>query len=222
MQYYVLFTQTVKQDKLKEALEKAFPADRGTVLLPRMQWWRRGRNKIELKTLYPGYVFIKTDMNVTELHGFIRAHRMDIQTFIRELGLYEKRARGEDADNEVEFKINDLTEIETHFLNQMLDENGIMMMSEGYGKKGNYTVMNGPLKAFEDRIVDVDNHNRMAYLDFTFRGHIAKAGMHLLPRKHWFPRDDDETETLEDGTEVDLGELKRMMEGQPVNSMPGS
>ena len=39
--YSVFFTQTVKQERLKIALEKAFPKDRGMVFLPSMEW--RGR-----------------------------------------------------------------------------------------------------------------------------------------------------------------------------------
>lgn len=214
--YCVLYTQTAKQERLKIALEKAFPKDRGMVFLPSMEWWRRGRNEIELKCLFPGYVFIRSDMSMCEMHEFVRVHRSDVCTFIRELGMYEKRASGENIldDGGEEYELKDLTEEETKFLDYMLDESGIIRMSSGYRENGRYVVMEGPLKAYEERIADVDKHNRMAYLDFKAIGRVAKAGMQLVPKRHWFPDDKAAPMMLGDGTEVDLRKLsKRMMGG---------
>lgn len=214
--YCVLFTQTAKQEQLKIALEKAFPKDRGIVFLPSMEWWRRGRNDIELKRLFPGYVFIRSNMGTCEMHAFIRSHRFDVCTFIKELGTYETRACGENIldDGEDEYELKSLTEEESEFLNCMLDESGIIRMSFGYSENNRYVVMEGPLKPYEERIVKVDKHNRMAYLDFKTIGRVAKAGMQLMPKRHWFPDDIEAPMVLGDGTEVDLWKLsKRMMGG---------
>lgn len=215
--YCVLFTQTGKQEQLKTALQRSFPEDRGTVFLPGMECWRRDKNRIEVKPLFPGYVFVRSDMGMGELHEFVRAHRTDVRTFIRELALSERIASGEDAlreggDDEDEYELKDLTEEETEFLDLMLDGEGILKMSVGYCEKGKYVIMEGPLKGFEGRIVDVDRHNRKAFLDFGFRGCVAKAGLELRPKRSFFPDDKDAPAMLEDGTEVDLLELgKRMM-----------
>lgn len=214
--YCVLFTQAAKQEKLKIALGNAFPKDRGMVFIPSMEWWRRGKNEMQLKRLFPGYVFIRSDMGVCEMHEFIRAHRSDVCTFIKELGMYEKRVFGENIldDNGDDYELKDLTEEETRFLNCMLDESGIIRMSSGYRENDRYVVMEGPLKTYEERIADVDKHNRMAYLNFKAIGHVAKVGMQLMPKRHWFPDDKTVPMLLGDGTEVDLRKLsKRMMGG---------
>ena len=104
-----------------------------------------------------------------------------------------------------------LTEEETRFLDLMLNEKGIVEMSEGYREKGKYIVEKGPLKAFEKQIVDVDMHNRMAYLDFQFKGRVTKAGMEIRPKRYWFPDDKDAPVLLDDGTEVNLQELRKRM-----------
>ena len=86
-------------------------------------------------------------------------------------------------------------------------------MSSGYecvdkGKK-TYVVMEGPLKAYEDRIVAVDKHNRKAFLEFEFNGRRAQAGFNCMPKAHWFPEEDSQVVKLSDNTEVDLTELMR-------------
>lgn len=213
--YSVLFTQVAKQEKLKLVLEKAFPKDRGKVFLPGMEWWRRGKNVKEVRPLFPGYVFIRSNMSMREMHAFVSQHRADVQTFVKELRLREKIASGENYSEteESEYRLRDLTEEETKFLDLMLNEDGIVEMSEGYCDEGKYVVMKGPLKGFEERIKDVDRHNRMAYLDFTFKGRVTKVGMEILPKSHWNSGDEKSSALLEDGTEIDLWELrKKMME----------
>lgn len=213
--YSVLFTQTTQQERLKTIIETVFPTERGKVFIPCMEWWRRGKNEKEIRPLFPGYVFILSDMRMKEIHELLKKHRPDIGTFVRELGLSERNASGDPLEEEDgEYELTDLTKEETDFLNQMLNEEGIMEMSEGYSDKGKYFVQKGPLKAYEDLIVDVDRHNKMAYLNFSFRGRVTKAGMELFAKSHYFPKEKDVPMVLPDGSEIDLKELgKRMMGG---------
>ncbi len=212
LHYCVLFTQAAKEEKLRLILEKEFPKDRGIVLLPAMEWWKRGGNKKEVRPLFPGYVFIHSDMSVREIHEFVRAHQAYLGAFVKELGLSERKASGAGFYGEREDGYAaDLTEEETRFLDLMLNEKGIVEMSEGYREKGKYIVEKGPLKAFEKQIVDVDMHNRMAYLDFQFKGRVTKAGMEIRPKRYWFPDDKDAPVLLDDGTEVNLQELRKRM-----------
>ena len=83
-------------------------------------------------------------------------------------------------------------------------------MSAGYddGNK-KYVVMEGSLKAFQDKIIDVDKHGRKAFLTFNINGSQAQAGFECKPKSHWFPKEDSNIVKLEDGTEVDLKELTR-------------
>lgn len=173
---------------------------------------------MERRHLFPGYVFIRSDMCAREVHDFVLAHRRDVWTFIRELGIYERKAAGQAAAGsggpygEEAYEVRDLTGEEEAYLDRMLDGEGVIRMSAGYCEGGKYVVMEGPLKAYEGRIADVDRHNRMAYLDFRAMGRVAKAGMELKPKRHWFPGETG-TAVLLDGTEVDVRELKKRMMG---------
>ena len=172
-----------------------------------------------MKPLFPGYVFIRTDMGICELHEFVRAHRTDVMTFVRELALRERMVSGEQTlreggVDEDKYELKDLTEEETEFLDLMLDDEGILRMSVGYIEKSSYFIMEGPLKAFKGQIVKVDRHNRRAFLDFGFRGSVIKAGLELRPKRSFFPDDKDAPAMLDDGTEVDLLELRKRMMGR--------
>lgn len=235
--YSVLYTQVLKQEKLRDILKMAMPEGRGCVFYPSMEVYRRGSGggRTEIIPMFPGYIFIRSDMGEKELHHLIGSCRGKLSTFIRELSLSEKRAAeispfedsGEEANDCI---LSDLGEDEAAFMDFLLDagntdgkadgeagkENppmeGLLRMSYGYREGGNnYKVMEGPLRAYESRIQDVNVRDRKAYLDFAVQGRIVKAGFEIKPKRFWFPEDKDAPEVLSDGTEVDLVELIRAM-----------
>lgn len=249
--YCVLYTQVLKQERLRDVLKMRLPEDRGTVFYPCMEVYRRGAagGRNEIVPIFPGYIFIRSDMGAEELHRFIGSHRGELGTFIREIGLRERKAAGElpFGDGETgtnNYALSDLREEEAAFMDFLLgadiagkeaDRNaggtfreqtkdseeagkrapvveGLLRMSYGYktGEK-KYKVMEGPLRAYESHIRDVNVRDRKAYLDFEIQGCIVKAGFELKPKRFWFPEDRDAPEVLSDGTEVDLNELVRAM-----------
>lgn len=245
--YCVLYTQVLKQEKLRDVLKMRLPEDRGTVFYPCMEVYRRGAagKRNEIVPIFPGYIFIRSDMGAEELHRFIGSHRGELGTFIREISRSERKAAdelpfrdGETGTNN--YTLSDLREEEAAFMDFLLgaddaDRNaggtfreqaqgseeagkrapaveGLLRMSYGY-KEGEkkYKVMEGPLRAYESHIRDVNVRDRKAYLDFEIQGCVVKAGFELKPKKLWFPGDKDAPEVLSDGTEVDLNELIRSM-----------
>ncbi len=212
--YSVLFTRTEQQTKALHILSEAFPAGRGRVFLPMREYYRRDRKENDTKPLFPGYLFVYSDMDRQELHEFLAGQREKIPSFLRELGLGRKELSGE-PDWENENAVADLTDDECRFLDLMLDEKGIQRLSAGYRENsGNIVVMEGPLREFAQKIVRVDRHERLAYLNLRFREFDVMAGLEIKPKKHYFPDDENAPAVLSDGTEVDIQELKkRMTEG---------
>lgn len=212
--YSVLFTRTEKQSEMQKALSDAFPKNRGKVFLPMREYYRRDRKETDIKPLFPGYLFVYSDMDRRELHRFLLAHRAKVDSFLKELG---RTAEGlpESAGVSQEDTTADLTEAESDFLDMVLDEDGIQRMSAGYRESnGQLAVMEGPLVEYAGQIVKVDRHERLAYLNLKFRDIDIVAGLEVRPKRHYFPNGEDAPVVLGDGTEVDLIELKkRMMEG---------
>ena len=232
MNYCVLYTHVLKQERLKKILKRDMPEGRGTVFYPCVETYRRDRGgEIEIRALFPGYVFIRSDMKTTELHEFVRSHSREMQSYIRELR-FSEALLSDDPYYEEDYMVSDLTEKETEFMDFLLgadgaddtdsgsrdsqkDEaapEGLLKMSFGYkeGKK-KYRVMKGPLKAYEQHIRDVSVRDRRAWLDFEIKGRVVSAGFEVKPKKFWFPDDVETPEVLADGTELDIKELVRSM-----------
>ena len=131
--YCVLYTNVLKQAEVRSALKKALSGNRGTVFYPCMECFRRDAGgKVTIQPIFPGYIFIRSDMEGTELHKFIRDNRGGIMTFVRELKLSQRMESGEDvfADgdlfhskdvDDVEYGLSDLTEEEAEFMDFLLD-----------------------------------------------------------------------------------------------------
>lgn len=258
--YCVLYTQALKQWEVTTVLKKALPEGKGTVFYPCAELWRHDRKETEIRPLFPGYIFIRSNMEPEELHHFIRDHRRDVVSFIKELRISEEKISGgndagkTDTTDEYKYILMDLKEDETEFLDFLLTcgkddvnhetcgdtecqsggyengrcndnvgegaaakpklpEEGVLRMSYGYREGGKYVVMKGPLKTYENRITDVNVHDRKAYLDITVNGHAVRAGFEVKPKRYWFPDDTDAPMVLHDGTEVNLEKLRNMMMG---------
>lgn len=95
--YCILFTQTLKQWEVTEAIQKALPEGKGEVFYPVVELWWRGSQTTRYRAMFPGYVFIRSELGTTELHELIRQHRRDILSFVKELHVNEKRMNGENV-----------------------------------------------------------------------------------------------------------------------------
>lgn len=93
---------------------------------PCIELWRHDRKATEIRALFPGYLFIRSDMEPEELHHFIGEHRKDVSSFIKELRISEKKISGSDAAeqadeaNEYQYIRMDLKEDEKAFLDFLL------------------------------------------------------------------------------------------------------
>lgn len=213
--YCIIYIQDTESQKLINVLERYIPKERGEVFYPRMEYYRRGEKAIKIKPIFHGYVFLYTDLNMKEVHELIAEHRKDINAGTRELLLSEYRGTDEEflsneSEEDMILELSDVDEKEGEFLDYLRQGDGLLVMSSGYQEgKNKYVVMEGPLKAYESKIKDVDKHNRKAFLEFEINGRRAQAGFNCLPKAHYFPDKDSEIVTLQDGTEVDLNDLKK-------------
>jgi len=253
--YYIVYTTSDQMSRVKEVLKTALSPNGGTAFFPCMESYRRGKEELAIVPLFPGYVFIYTDLSVKEIHDLILQKRRENLITIKELGLRDRLSEmnelipGSD-DIADDYVVGGLTEEEEQFMDFLLgvdagtnkdltetaEENaasdsditnasdgmnadeergeGLLRMSYGYREGKRYIVMQGPLKAYEDRIVNVNMHDRKAYLDVRVNGRVVKAGFEVKPRKYWFPEEDQDGVVLNDGTEINLDDLKKSMESK--------
>lgn len=232
--YCVLYTGVLKQEEVSRILKRDLPDKRGTVFYPCVETWRRDEERIEVRPLFPGYIFIYSDMKAFDLHDYIRKYRYELSAILKELHWSQKRRAGEEAsdfftgetsNDEDSLRLADLSEKESEFLDFMLDisrqgrdpdrepgTEGLLKMSYGYQEKDNtFVVMEGPLKAYEKHIKKVTRRDKRAYLDIKIWNIQVKAGFEVRPKRDYFPDDKDAPAVLADGTECDVNDLKRIM-----------
>ena len=212
--YFILYSQESGLQLLKNLINKYLPEGSGEAFIPCMEYYRRSEKTVRTKSIFPGYVFVYTDLNIREFHELLKIHRAEFQKAIRELGLKGMMESEEEfftglSDEQID-ELSDLKPDEEAFMDFLREGSGLLTMSHGYEDTNkHYVVMDGPLKAYEDKITDVDKHNRKAFLTFEINGSTATAGFECKPKTYWFPKEDTTITRLDDGTEIDLEELKR-------------
>lgn len=119
--YCVLYTKVLKQWEVCEVIRKSLPEGRGTVFYPCVELWWNDTVDTVIRPLFPGYVFIRSDMGRAELHDLIVRRRKDILSFVKELKLSEQKNAGGIPGDMDDALFIDLKEDEAEFLDFMLN-----------------------------------------------------------------------------------------------------
>lgn len=159
MNYYVLFCQTVKTEKICQRLNEY---DEIQVFIPKMERYFRLKDIIELQVMFPGYLFIKTELSQMEFDSLLLSMNEQRDGIIKELKKKEVTA---------------LTDDEIELLHHLLDKDAILRMSEGHKEKGKTVVTKGPLLLFQKDIIDSDKRDQLAVLNIRFLDRNIIAGL---------------------------------------------
>lgn len=190
--WYILFTLAAKQEQLCEIVRRQGL----NAFVPMMEYYRRDRKGLAVKPMFPGYIFVRTDISQEEFDVMLYDIGIRKQGLIKQL-----KEEGTAA----------MREEEIDFFSHLLDGQGVARMSYGYMKGSRAVVTDGPLGYFQKRIVRADRHNRLAWLDFEFMDRRIQAG--LTVSKEYQPAPEPGERLLADGTSVDIEELKSRMMG---------
>ena len=163
--WYILFVQTDKQSQLCSLLEQ----EGVRAFLPMMEYYRRDRKGLAEKPMFPGYIFVQSDLEQNEFDILLDSMAERRWGFIRQL-----KEEGGSA----------LTEEERNFFQWLLDDAGTARMSYGYlNPAGKAVITYGPLIGCEKHIRKTDKHNRLVLMDFAFREEPVKLGLTMLTLK---------------------------------------
>ena len=148
MNYYILFVQTQNQDVLVSLLER----EGLKAYSPKFEYYRRDMDGLALKALFPGYVFVESNLDQVSFYSLIQ--NMEVKKGL----IKELRYKGTSA----------LTKEEIAVLKRLLDDKGILRMSYGHLENKKLVIDSGPLVGFDDYVTKVDRHNRLLWLDLYF------------------------------------------------------
>lgn len=161
---FILFSLQNKSEKLVRDLNKNSDLH---AFMPTMEYYRRDIDGIAKKLMYPGYVFVKSDYSQKQFDEFLTNNYS---------------LNGEDGIIR-QLKVNGtvcLTDEELNYFNLLFDRWGVLRMSYAvYFDKKRMVISRGPLKGFEDEIIKIDRHNKIAKLGVKMLGKTLVAGLWL-------------------------------------------
>lgn len=163
--WYVLHTLSVKSAQLVKRLNQ-----KGTVeaFIPCYEYYRRSSKSYEIKPMFNGYVFVKSNLLQIEFNQFLYDMKEEKDGLIRQL-------KNKDASA--------LRKQEIEMFEKLLDENHVVRISQVFLQDGKAKVISGPLRYFEKNIIKIDKHDRFAYLDLSFMDRTIKVGIELTSKE---------------------------------------
>lgn len=160
--WYILFVQTEKQSQLCVLLEQ----EGVHAFLPMIEYYRRDRRGLAEKPMFPGYIFVQSELAQKEFDDLLDSMEERRWGFIRQL-----KEEGGAA----------LSEEEKAFFQWLLGDSGTARMSYGYlNPAGKAVITYGPLIGCERHIRKTDRHNRLVLMNFAFREEPVKLGLTIL------------------------------------------
>ena len=170
MYWYVLFTRTGREEKVEQFLKKQLDNDVFMPFIPMLQliFINSGRVKEELKPLFPGYVFIQSEVVGQEFLKEIRTSVYTTDDIFRVLKY---------SDTKIALK-----QSEKQMLLSLCNDDFFIESSCGFIEGDRVYIIEGPLKGFESIIRKIDRHKRIASIEIEFMGDIrlVHVGLEII------------------------------------------
>ena len=162
--WYVLFVRTGSEVKIKMSLEKILNTGHFVPFIPMTQNKVKfsGKVKKEKKAMFPGYVFIETNISSVEFKSAIYSARFYVKDIIRILRY------GRTFDIVVK-------ESEREMLTGLLNNTYCVESSVGIIVGDKVYVSEGPLMGRESIIKRIDRHKKQAVIEMEFMGNIKRV-----------------------------------------------
>ncbi|MEG7354991.1 antiterminator LoaP [Bacillus vallismortis] len=161
MNWYAIFVESGKEEIVQKYLSMYFDADILYSMVPRRVVPERRKGKIYhvMKTLFPGYVLIKTRMNGNMLHKMRSIP--DFYRFVNNGSCYTKEA-GE--------YYCQIREEEMSVLFKLIEKGDIISYSKIKIEESKVYVVSGPLHGLEGTIKKIDKRKKRAKVQLNLLG----------------------------------------------------
>ena len=162
MNWYILNTLSQKTGKILSNLNSNNEIE---AFVPHYEICQRKTKEVIIKPMFNNYIIIKTKLNQAQFNNLLLDMKDKNEGLIKQL----KNNEG----------VSVLRDSEIEFFSQVLDENHVIKLSQGYQLDGMTYISSGPLKLYEKHIVKVDKHNQCAYLDLVFFNRRILMGINI-------------------------------------------
>lgn len=167
MYWYIIYS---KQNSYKQLLDILNRQEDLYAFIPKIEKWFKcsGFAKYELKDMYPGYIFIKSSLD--EEHFKAKYEDM-LKSMNRLAQLLEK-------DDYIALKKD-----EVQLLSSFLNQQDIIVHSQGEYEGNDLKIVDGPLCGLESKIKKINRHKRIARVDCHLLGMDMVLPLEVMNRK---------------------------------------
>ncbi|SFJ69869.1 antiterminator LoaP [Thermoflavimicrobium dichotomicum] len=175
MDWYALFVETGKEEIVQKLLRLYFDEHSLYSVIPkrRIPEKKSGRVRHTLKKMFPGYVFIKTNMNDDTFHKIKKIPKCH---YLVNNGTYYSKENGTYYSKIDEEEMNPII--------KLIGNGEIVDYSRVYVENSRVFVISGPLKGMEGIIKKIDKHKNRAKILLHFMGveRIIDVGIEILSK----------------------------------------
>ena len=164
MNWYVLFVLSNRAEHLVSVLNKR---EKVKAFIPQYEYYRRSSKDYDIKPMFKGYVFVKSELEQNEFNSLLNKLAEEKKGLIKQL---------ENKD------VSALRNEEIKMFEDLLNQDDVVKMSYAYIENAKAVVYEGPLKTYENKIVKVDKHNQLAYLDLSFMDRKIQVGLKITDK----------------------------------------
>ncbi|WP_127530244.1 antiterminator LoaP [Paenibacillus kobensis] len=173
MGWYVLFVRNGSEDRVKSSLQRLFSGDLLRCVVPKKQISERKAGHIDLveRVLFPGYVFIQTQMNYATY--YILQTNPYIYRLLNYCGRKDLIHHHQDSDHPEEVEeqyFKQVPEEEISPILGLLDHDDVVENSKVYFENSRINVVSGPLTGKEGIVKKVDKRKRRAKVSLNLFG----------------------------------------------------
>ncbi|WP_426448189.1 antiterminator LoaP [Paenibacillus sp. S-38] len=180
MRWYALYVETGQEEVVRTLIRKQYDESAVYAIVPKrkLQERKQGRTYEVCKTMFPGYVLLKTKMNLKTYHYLNRLPKS-----YRLLNTYNPRMQEGREGSVLEWDLcSQIDNDEMELLLQLMGTDGIIGYSTVYVTSTNVVVCEGPLKGKEGHIKKIDMRKKRARISLVFNGHerCLDVGIEML------------------------------------------
>ena len=167
MYWYVLFVQTGRERKIEHFLKKQFNSDVCIPFIPlqKVLFKRSGTVKKEMRILFPGYVFIESELSGQQFLNVISSAAKRQSDMICVLKY---------SDTEIAMK-----ESERQMLLGLCNNDHCIESSYGIIEGDKIHIIDGALKGMESIVKKVNRHKRQALIEIEIMGDVRLVSVGL-------------------------------------------
>ena len=167
MNWYVIFVKGGKESSLTKSLKKR-NVDAFIPMMEKMHK-KNGEYIKVIVPMYPNYIFIRSDLDQIEFNQWLYLFKQQCSGIVKQLQVDKEGT-------------SVLHKEEIDLMEKMMNNQNIVKHSFGLIEGDHIRIIEGPLMGLESKIVRIDRHKRLAYLNNVFLGKPIKISLEILKK----------------------------------------